>query len=188
MMRSMVLEFTEDKTCGYLATQYMLGDSLLVAPIFNDQSMAEYYLPEGRWTSVLTGEEKQGGKWYKEHHGYLSIPLYARENSIVALGARNVDAVYDYADGVTLKVYALEDGKTANTVVYNTENQVELTASVTRNGNVYAIDVETGKKCRVELVNVGAPTSVISDYNVCCPDGKNVVVELPGSAEVTVVM
>ena len=56
MMRSMVLEFTEDKNCAYLATQYMLGDSLLAAPIFRDDSIAEYYLPEGTWTSLLTGE------------------------------------------------------------------------------------------------------------------------------------
>ena len=60
MMRSMVLEFTGDKNCSYLATQYMLGDSLLVAPIFNDKSMAEYYLPEGTWTSLLSGEVKEG--------------------------------------------------------------------------------------------------------------------------------
>ncbi len=46
-MRSMVLEYTEDKTCHYVDKQYMLGDNLLVAPIFNDQSMAEYYLPKG---------------------------------------------------------------------------------------------------------------------------------------------
>lgn len=188
MMRSMVLEFTQDKNCGYLATQYMLGDSLLVAPIFNDQSMAEYYLPEGRWTSVLTGEEKQGGKWYREHHGYLSIPLYARENSIVAFGAKNDDAVYDYADGVTFRVYALGDGKTARTMVYSPENQVEAKASVTRNGNVYSIDVESDKKCRVELVNAGAPSSVISEYSVYCPDGSTVVMELPGSADVTVII
>ncbi len=41
--------------------------------------MAEYYLPEGTWTSLLTGEEKEGGKWYREKHGYLSIPLYVKE-------------------------------------------------------------------------------------------------------------
>ena len=42
MMRSMVLEFTEDRNCAYLASQYMLGDSLLVAPIFNEDGIAEY--------------------------------------------------------------------------------------------------------------------------------------------------
>lgn len=89
--------------------------------------MAEYYLPAGTWTSVLTGEARQGGKWYREKHGYLSIPLYARENSILALGARDDDTVYDYADGVTLNVYALQDGATAQTVVYSPDNQASCT-------------------------------------------------------------
>ena len=59
----MVLEFTKDKTCHYLDKQYMLGDSLLVAPIFNDESKAEYYLPQGIWTNFFTGKEYRGGAW-----------------------------------------------------------------------------------------------------------------------------
>ncbi|HBI73043.1 MAG TPA: alpha-xylosidase, partial [Lachnospiraceae bacterium] len=57
-MRSMVMEFTEDPVCAYLDRQYMLGDSLLVAPIFNEEGIAEYYLPEGKWTNYFTGEVK----------------------------------------------------------------------------------------------------------------------------------
>ena len=155
MMRSMVLEFTEDKNCQYLATQYMLGSSLLVAPIFNDKSMAEYYLPEGTWTSLLSGEVREGGKWYREQHGYLSIPLFVKENSIIALGACDDGPVYDYADGVTLKVYAVKDGCTARTTVYSAENEVELRASVTNEGGKYRICVEGSKPCTVELVNTG---------------------------------
>lgn len=59
-MRSMVLEYTEDKMCNYLDKQYMLGDNLLVAPIFNDESRAEYYLPAGIWTNFFTGKGIQG--------------------------------------------------------------------------------------------------------------------------------
>ena len=44
MMRSMVLEFTDDRNTAYLDKQYMMGDSLLVAPIFNDKSIAQFYL------------------------------------------------------------------------------------------------------------------------------------------------
>lgn len=45
-MRAMVLSYTNDKMCNYLDKQYMLGDSLLVAPIFNDEGIGEYYLPK----------------------------------------------------------------------------------------------------------------------------------------------
>jgi alpha-D-xyloside xylohydrolase len=160
MMRSMVLEFTEDRNCAYLATQYMYGDSLLVAPIFNDKSIAEYYLPEGTWTSLLTGEVKEGGRWYKEPCDYMSIPLFAREGSIVAVGACDTDAVYDYADGVTYKVFALGDGKEAQTVVYSTENEVESGIAVSRTGNTYTIRIDSEKPCKVELVHAGTAASV----------------------------
>jgi alpha-D-xyloside xylohydrolase len=160
MMRSMVLEFTEDRNCAYLATQYMYGDSLLVAPIFNDKSIAEYYLPEGTWTSLLTGEVKEGGKWYKENCDYMSIPLFAREGSIVAIGACDTDAVYDYADGVTYRVFALGDGKEAQTVVYSTDNAIESKIRVSRSGNTYTIHTESDKPCKVELVHAGTATAV----------------------------
>lgn len=169
MMRAMVLEYPQDRNCQYLATQYFLGDQLLVAPIFNDQGIAEYYLPEGTWTNLLTGAEREGGKWYREHHDYLSIPLYAKENSIVAIGSHNDDPVYDYADGVTLKVCGLQDGKTAETVVYSCDNEIVLRAAVSRDGESYHIHVETEKPCRVELMN-------------CCV----APVELNGGADVTI--
>lgn len=185
MMRSMVLEFTEDKNCAYLASQYMLGDSLLVAPIFNDQSMAEYYLPEGTWTSLLTGEVKEGGKWYKEKHGYLSIPLYVREGSIVARGAHDDDAVYDYADGVTLSAYAVKPGKSAETAVYSGDNVKELTAAIRNENGSYQIHVEAKKPCKVVLVNAGTPASV--DGASYTMEQDNVVISLDGSADVKVV-
>lgn len=185
MMRSMVLEFTEDKNCAYLATQYMLGDSLLAAPIFRDDSIAEYYLPEGTWTSLLTGEVKEGGKWYTEKHGYLSIPLYVKEGSIVAMGARNDNAVYDYADGVTFRAYALKDGIKAETVVYGTENEKEASAGVVKNGTSYEITVESKKASKVALMNAGVPKQVNgASYT---QDGENVIVEFNGDGKAEVV-
>ena len=160
MMRSMVLEYTEDKNCAYLATQYMLGEALLVAPIFNENSMAEYYLPEGTWTSLLTGEVKEGGKWYQEKHGYLSIPLYVREGSIVAVGDRNDSAVYDYAQNVTFKVYALQEARAAQTRVYSPHNEEEAVLTVSRSNGNYQITFRGEKPCRVELVNAGKPVRV----------------------------
>lgn len=93
LMRSMALEFEEDPNCRYLDRQYMLGDSLLVAPIFNSEGIAEYYLPQGEWVNYLTGERAQGGVWRREKHGYLSIPLWVRGGSeiLVAPGCVNAE-------------------------------------------------------------------------------------------------
>ncbi len=184
MVRSMVLEFTEDKNVQYLASQYMLGDSLLVAPIFNENSVAEYYLPEGTWTSLLSGDVKEGGKWYKEEHGYCSIPLYAREGSIIAMGAVDTDPVYDYASDVELRVYALKDGKSASTVVYNVDNEIEVTATVTNEAGTYKVSVSSKKAYKVVLVHAGTPASVTgAEYEM---DGDNVVLKASGDSEIVV--
>ncbi len=92
MMRSMALEFEGDPNCRYLDRQYMLGDSLLVAPIFNDEGIAEYYLPQGEWVNYLTGERVFGGVWRKEKHGYLSIPLWVRAGSVISVAPGCMDA------------------------------------------------------------------------------------------------
>ena len=124
-------------------------------PIRRFYGTAADHLPEGRWTSVLTGEEKEGGKWYEEYHDYLSIPLFAREGSVVAFGACESNCEYDYADGVTYRVYALTDGQTAESEVYSADNEVSSSITVSRSGDSYTVKVVSDKPCKVELVNTG---------------------------------
>lgn len=185
MMRSMVLEFTQDKNCSYLDKQYMLGDSLLVAPIFNEDSIAEYYLPEGRWTNFLTGEERQGGKWYSEEHGYLSIPLYVKEGSIVAVGAKENGPVYDYAEDVTFQVYAFADGTTKTCAVYNQENEIDTEVTVTKEAGSYKITVKGTKSCKVVLVNETA--SAVTNGTMAAED-NNCVITPEANSEITVTL
>src|SRR5699024_8277677 len=47
MLRPMVLESPDDRTCHAIDTQDMLGASLLVAPVFDPEGEVEVYLPEG---------------------------------------------------------------------------------------------------------------------------------------------
>ena len=184
-MRSMVLEYTEDKTCHYVDKQYMLGDNLLVAPIFNDQSMAEYYLPKGTWTDFFTGEEKEGCGWITEKHGYLSIPLMVKENSIVAIGAHDDKPDYDYGDGAELRLYALKDGKNAEAVVYGMDQKEEIAMTAKREGNQIHITVKSDRNYVVRLVNVAAASVSAGDVKT---EGQDTVISLSGNAEVTVML
>ena len=164
-MRSMVLEYTNDRMCQYLDRQYMLGDNLLVAPIFNENGIGEYYLPVSEngkkeiWTNFFTGEEQECGKWYTGEYGYCDIPLMVRPNSIVAVGACDDNPEYDYADDVLLRVFALEDGKTAKTEIYNMAGELDFTAEVTRNGNKIVVKTDAKKPYRIELVNCQAKSA-----------------------------
>jgi alpha-D-xyloside xylohydrolase len=78
VLRAMFIEFPDDPACAYLDRQYMLGPDLLAAPVFSEDGEVSYYLPEGEWKHLLTGETVKGGGWRTEKHGYLSMPLLVR--------------------------------------------------------------------------------------------------------------
>lgn len=56
MMRAMFVEFPDDPGCDTLDRQYMLGEALLVAPVFSPEGVVDYYLPAGRCTNLLSGQ------------------------------------------------------------------------------------------------------------------------------------
>ena len=145
-MRAMVLEFPEDPGCLTLDRQYMLGDSLLVAPIFNNESRAQYYLPAGTWTHFISGERAEGGCWKEENYDYMSLPLMVRENSIIAVGGVNNKPDYDYTENVELHIFELKDGAAATTAVCNTKGVRELDCKVLRSGKTVTIEVNGAQK------------------------------------------
>lgn len=64
----------------------MLGESLLVAPVFDASREVTYYLPEGQWTNFLSGETLVGPRWVRERHDAMSLPLMVRPNSLIPWG------------------------------------------------------------------------------------------------------
>ena len=146
MMRPMFVEFPEDRACEPLDKQYMLGDSLLVAPIFKESGEVEYYLPEGTWYNLLTGKKVQGGRWQKEVHDYQSMPLLVRPNSILAVGNCCTKPDYDFADGVTLYLSCFEDGAYAETEITDQKGNTVMKAYAVRNGNTIRVHVEGENK------------------------------------------
>ncbi len=145
MMRAMVMEFPDDRTCEELDRQYMLGERLLVAPVFREDSTVEYYLPKGRWTHLLSGEVADGGSWRTEQYDFDSLPLFARENSLIAFGASGIQTDYDYLDGLEVRLYQ-PDENPAKTVIVNNRNQEFLTITARTNGNEVHIDVQGAHK------------------------------------------
>jgi len=84
LVRPMFLEFENDPNTYSLDLQYMLGDGLLVAPIFNKEGNARFYLPKGKWTRLVKDEGMEDvleskGQWFQENHSFLSLPLFIRE-------------------------------------------------------------------------------------------------------------
>lgn len=145
MMRPMVLAFPEDRACHTLDAQYMLGDHLLVAPIFNDRGECEYYLPKGSWTNILTGESLEGGGFVTGTFDYFSLPLLAGDNAVIPMGNTDDRPDYDYGDGVTFALYHIAEGAEIDTPVYSQKGELLFTAHTARRGNRITVTADGGK-------------------------------------------
>ena len=140
MMRPMMLEFPDDPACDTLDRQYMMGESLLVAPVFHADSHVDYYLPDGLWTSLLDGRKVQGGHWQKETHDFLSLPLMVRPGTVLPMGKHDDRPDYDYTDGLELHVYQLAEGQTVTVKIPDLKGQLAATYTVTmKNGKAEVV-------------------------------------------------
>lgn len=140
MMRPMMLEFPDDPACDTLDRQYMMGESLLVAPVFHADSHVDYYLPDGLWTSLLDGRKVQGGRWQKETHDFLSLPLMVRPGTVLPMGQCDDRPDYDYTDGLELHVYQLAEGQTVVLKIPDLKGQIAATYTVTmKNGQAEVV-------------------------------------------------
>jgi len=115
MLRPMVLEFPEDPATEHVDTQYMLGDALLVAPVFSAGGRVRFYVPEGNWTNLLDGSSVAGPRWVTQQHGFDSLPLLVRPGSVIPFGSQDGQPDYDYPDGVALHLFGI-DAITSTTV------------------------------------------------------------------------
>jgi alpha-D-xyloside xylohydrolase len=155
LMRAMVLEFPDDPACTHLDRQYLLGDDLLVAPVFTEDGEVTYYVPAGTWTHVLTGERVQGPGWVSEKHGFDSLPLLARPDSVIPFGAVSRKPDYDYADGVTLRIYELADGTHVTRRLVGPDGATAAVFTVAREaGRITVEALEAPSGWRVQLCGV----------------------------------
>lgn len=172
LMRAMLLEFPDDPTCDYLDRQYMLGASLLVAPIFSPDGTVTYYLPRGRWTHFLTGKVLEGPGWVRESHGFSSLPLMVRPNSLIAIGKQEDRPDYDYGDGVILQVYEMTDGGEATAIIPSLRGDIDATFRVKREGSLITMErLGTVKRWQLLLAGIASVASVEGGAAASDPQG-----------------
>jgi alpha-D-xyloside xylohydrolase len=181
VLRAMLLEFPEDPGCDTLDRQYMLGDALLVAPVFMPDHSVSYYLPAGRWTNFLSGELVAGGRWLKEKHDFFSLPLLARPNSIIPIGSHDDRPDYDYANGVTLQVYELDEGQHPPVKIRALDGSVAVTFEVFRAGDQITV-ARQGYACNWQLLLVGVPAVKSVEGGIAQSTSRGVLVNTSGSA------
>jgi alpha-D-xyloside xylohydrolase len=179
VLRPMALELPDDPACAHLEQQYLLGGDLLVAPVFNAQGDVTYYVPAGRWTDLLRGNTVDGPRWVRERHAFASLPLLVRPGAVIAIGARDDRPDYDYADGVTLRVYEPSDGAPMTVSIPTLTGGVGATFAIARNGRGLRVE-RAGEPAPWRVLVVGRRARATSGRLTSTADGD--LVELDATA------
>ena len=133
------------------------------------------FLTKHKLYHYLSGKAVEGGKYYTETYDFFSLPLYAKENSIIpkCLDAE-LKTVYDFSENLTLDIFELQENKEATCEVYDNlgknivcsvkakrENNVvtitplvitkKVSVNVITNGNSMATTLENTNSVKVEL-------------------------------------
>lgn len=161
VMRPMLLEFPADPACDYLDRQYMLGESLLVAPVFSAGGEVSMYVPAGRWTNFFTSQVIDGPGWVREQHNFMSLPLLVRPNSLLAVGSNSQRPDYDYADGLTLRLVQPIDGQPAVATIPAADGSISATFTAIRENDTITVTPQgASKPWQLLLVGIEAAASI----------------------------
>ncbi|KAI0312736.1 alpha-glucosidase [Amylostereum chailletii] len=184
LQRAMFLEFPSDRTTHTLDGQYMLGPSLLVAPVLVPEGEeSEYYLPAGRWTSFFEpGRTVEGPRWMREVVPIDAMPVWVRGGTVLPLGPERTGRPdYDLSEGLDLRLYELEDG--ANVKVdlpVGTGAQIAGTVQVKRIGDEIVVEVVSGEVGMATVTLLGQQLrggKTLEGASVLSGDGARVVVK-----------
>lgn len=94
LMRALLLDFPDDEACWRIADQYMLGRSLLVAPIVEERATSRVlYLPAGEWRDLWSGERHSGPAWVTVEAPWERIPVFRREEGSALLDDLRLDEI-----------------------------------------------------------------------------------------------
>lgn len=156
----------------------------MVAPVFVPLSeKTEYYLPAGIWTSffhpkrVLTGPT-----WVKEHVPIDEIPVWIRQDSLIALGPPGTGKPdYDYTCDLELNIYALRDGGSVTTHIPRPQgDKTAGSIKATRTGNVITVDIDN--ELKATAISIYEPDTLSVEAKILKVkievDQKKVVVQL----------
>lgn len=86
MMRAMALAYPGDSELRKLYDQYMWGDSMLVAPIYEKGATGRsVHLPEGKWLHYWTFASQEGGQRIDIDAPLGKDPLFIRTGSVIPM-------------------------------------------------------------------------------------------------------
>ena len=103
--RALVLDAPQDQRLYKVDDQYMVGDRMMVAPLFAGEPTRKVVMPQGEWHDFWTGERVQGGTEFSLPASTDRIPVYVKSGSVVPWADVGLYAGAPETRRLTVRVY-----------------------------------------------------------------------------------
>lgn len=105
MLRALFIEYPHDPGAWLIDDQYLFGSDMLVAPLFENITERNVYLPNGKWIDYQTGKVYNKG-WHAIKAGNIPIIILIKDGAVIphiklAQSTKNMNW-----DEIELKIYA----------------------------------------------------------------------------------
>lgn len=179
VMRAMPLAFPDDANTYDKDLQYMLGPSLLVAPVYDDSDSRSVYLPAGKWVDWWTGAVYDGPANIRVHAPLDTLPLFVRAGAIIPMIAPAQRIPQGLISPLIVEVYPAESGAYR---LYEDEGETQFALWE----HDHRLMLEWGGPVERDLIarfkRIGADARVSGYESWTLPDGT-LEVRMPGTAK-----
>jgi alpha-D-xyloside xylohydrolase len=137
MVRALFVEYPDDPGSWLVDDQYLFGQDILVAPLFEEVTGRDVYLPPGNWIDYQTGAVYAGG-WHHIEAGTLPVVMLVRDGAVlphIALAQSTKDLDWSSLDLVVFST----DGQPADGYVALPPEAELHELSLTSEGGVYQL-------------------------------------------------
>jgi alpha-D-xyloside xylohydrolase len=122
MVRALFVEYPNDPGSWEVDDQYLFGSDMLVAPLFENVTARNVYLPPGQWIDYQTKKIYADG-WHNIQAGEIPIVLLVKEGTVIPhIKLAQSTAQMDWSQ-LELVVYA-RDAQTVQGLICLPANQV----------------------------------------------------------------
>ncbi len=109
ILRTLFFEFPNDPTSWLIEDEYMFGQDLLVAPLFQEADQRKVYLPPGTWIDYQTGKAFEGARWHDIKAGPVPIVVLVKNHTVIPhIALAQSTSAMDW-NNIELRVFSTDD-------------------------------------------------------------------------------
>jgi|WetSurSiteA1Bulk_404760.scaffolds.fasta_scaffold00458_4 alpha-D-xyloside xylohydrolase len=145
MVRALFVEYPEDPGAWTIENEYLFGSDLLVAPMFEEATGRDVYLPGGKWIDYFTGKVYSQG-WHRIMTGEMPVILLVRDGSVIPhIDLAQSTMEMDWSK-INLKVFSASTSEVSGFVCLPSDNILHK-VSLVKSGNTYKLTKNTLQSC-----------------------------------------